>query len=200
MSYTLRSTSILAACVLSATVASAQTPSSGTESTRPATSTFLGDTGIWFVPTAEVVADRKWSGAGYRRGTNFEQGYTNVGDFAGSFAYGIKNKAEIYGSFLFETRIARDVRPIFGVDPAIGGVIDRYPKVHEVWTGNNVGDLYVGVKYNIWSELQQKRVAMAVRATLKIPTADTDSGSGTGTTDFGVDYIVSKEMRQAVDL
>jgi len=200
MSYTLRSTSLLAAFALIAAVASAQTSSSTTEATRPATSTFLGDTGIWFVPTAEVVPDRKWSGGGYRRGTNFEQGYTNIGDFAGSFAYGIRNKAEIYGSFLFDTRIDRDVRPIFGTDPTIAGVIDRYPKVHQVWTGNNVGDLFVGVKYNIWSELQQKRVAMAVRATLKIPTADTDSGSGTGSTDFGVDYVVSKEVRQAVEV
>ena len=36
----------------------------------------------------------------YRRGTNYIQGYTNVADFAGTFAVGIKNRAEIFGSFL----------------------------------------------------------------------------------------------------
>ena len=63
-----------------------QTQSSSTataEETRPATTTFFGDTGLWFVPTAEVLAHKKWSVSGYRRGTNWIQGYTNVADFAG---------------------------------------------------------------------------------------------------------------------
>ena len=38
-------------------------------STRPATTTFFGDTGLWYVPTAEVLGDRQWSVSGYRRGT-----------------------------------------------------------------------------------------------------------------------------------
>ena len=88
--------------------------SSTPEETRPATTTFFGDTGLWFVPTAEVLAHGKWSGSGYRRGTNYIQGYTNIGDFAGTVAVGIKDRAEIFGSFLVDTRIDRDhVRPIF---------------------------------------------------------------------------------------
>ena len=59
-------------------------------STRPATTTFFGDTGLWFVPTGEVLPHGKWSVSGYRRGTNYIQGYTNVADFAGTFAVGIK--------------------------------------------------------------------------------------------------------------
>src|SRR5262245_33655422 len=50
--------------------------------TRPATTTFFGDTGLWFVPTAEILPDGKWSVSGYRRGTNYIQGYSNVSDFA----------------------------------------------------------------------------------------------------------------------
>src|SRR5262252_5573211 len=120
--------------------------SSTTGETRPATATFYGDTGLWFVPTAEVLADRKWSVSGYRRGTNYIQGYTNVADFAGTFAVGIKNRAEIFGSFLFDTRIDRDVRPLFVADPTYGGFIDRYPKVNTTWTGDHVGDFYLGAK------------------------------------------------------
>src|SRR5881396_1032099 len=60
-----------------------QSSSTGTgDDTRPATTTFFGDTGLWFVPTAEVLPRGKWSVSGYRRGTNWIQGYTNVGDFA----------------------------------------------------------------------------------------------------------------------
>src|SRR5262245_14839739 len=120
--------------------------------TRLATTTFTGDTGLWFVPTAEVLPHGKWSASGYRRGTNWIQGYTNVADFAGTFAVGVKDRAEIFGGFLVDTRVDRDVRPLFVSDPAFGGVIDRYPGVNTGWTGDNVGDLYLGVKFNIWSE------------------------------------------------
>ena len=65
------------------------------------------------MPTAEVLAHGKWSVTAYRRGTNYIQGYTNVGDFAGTFAVGIGDRAELFTSFLFDTRIDRDVRPIF---------------------------------------------------------------------------------------
>src|SRR5213595_1620528 len=94
--------------------------STATEETRPATTTFYGDTGLWFVPTAEVLAHGKWSGSAYRRGTNFIEGYTNIGDFAGTLAVGVKDRAEIFGSFLVDTRIDRDhERPIFLNDPKV---------------------------------------------------------------------------------
>ena len=70
------------------------------------------------MPTAEVLADGKWSVSAYRRGTNWIQGYTNVADFAGTFAYGIKDRVEIFGSLLVDTRIDRDIRPIFVANPA----------------------------------------------------------------------------------
>jgi len=93
---------LAAALALVATTASAQTPppapsttpqSSASEETRPAFTTFFGDTGLWFVPTAEVLPSGRWSASGYRRGTNFLQGYVNVGDFAGTFAFGQDMKA-----------------------------------------------------------------------------------------------------------
>src|SRR3954468_20468027 len=103
---------------------------------RPATTTFLGDTGLWFVPTAEVLAHGKWSASGYRRGTNYVQGFTNVGDFAGTFAVGLRNRAEIFGSFLVDTRIDRDLRPLFTSDTKVGGLIDRYPRMNTGWSGD----------------------------------------------------------------
>ena len=180
-----------------------QTPSSSTataEETRPATTTFFGDTGLWFAPTAEVLPGGKWSVSGYRRGTNFIQGYTNVGDFAGTFAIGIKNRAEIFGSFLFDTRIDRDIYPLFVADPTFGGVIDRYPRVNQHWTGDNLGDFYVGGKVNLLSEFQQKPVALAVRGIVKLPTGKDDVGTSTGKTDFAFDGIVSKEAAKLVEV
>src|SRR5881396_4280122 len=177
------------ALAIAPTAASAQTESFGTstgqnpnaqqssststtrEDTRPATTTFYGDTGLWYVPTAEVLAHGKWSVSGYRRGTDFIQGYTNVGDFAGTFGVGLGQRAEVFGSFLFDTRIDRDIIPMFVTDPAIGGIVDRYPRVNQPWTGDNVGDFYVGAKVNLWSGYRQNPLAIAVRGIVKLPTA-----------------------------
>src|SRR5438093_5488435 len=141
----------------------AQSQSQSNEDVRPATTTFYGDTGLWFVPTAEILPAGKWSVTGYRRGTNFIQGYTNVGDFAGTFGVGIRDRAEIFGSFIVDTRIDRDVVPRFVNDPTFGGIIDRYPRVNTNWTGDNLGDLYIGAKVNLWSEYRQNPAAIAVR-------------------------------------
>src|SRR5437588_742615 len=179
-----------------------QPPSSSTpaaEETRPATTTFFGDTGVWFVPTGEILASGKWSVSGYRRGTNFIQGYTNIGDFAGTVGYGIKDRAEIFGSFLFHTRIDRDVKPLFVQDANFGGVLDRYPRVNQAWTGDNVGDFYVGAKINLWSEYRQNPLAIAVRGIVKLPTAKDSVGNGTGKADFSIDGIISKEAAKLVE-
>src|SRR5215813_15332381 len=171
-----------------------QPPSSSTDTaqeTRPATTTFYGDTGLWYVPTGEVLGHGKWSASVYRRGTNWQQGYTNVSDFAGTFAVGVGNRAEIFGSFLFDTRIDRDTYPLFiPSDTTIGGIVDRYPRVNQHWTGDNIGDFYVGAKFNLLSEYRQDPAAVAVRAIVKLPTGDKDIGTSTGKADFAVDAIV----------
>src|SRR5438132_560573 len=200
MTITLRSIG-LTALVLWASAAGAQTTSTATQttqpstsqssdaSTRPATTTFFGDTGLWYVPTAEVLANGKWSVSAYRRGTNWIQGYTNVADFNGTFAYGIKNRAEIFGALLFDTRIDRDTYPLFNADTNFGGVIDRYPRVNQHWTGDNIGDFYIGAKINFMSEAEQKPAAIAVRGMLKLPTGKKDIGNGTGKADGSIDLI-----------
>ncbi|HMB81808.1 MAG TPA: transporter, partial [Vicinamibacterales bacterium] len=152
------------------------------------------------MPTAEVLGNGKWSGTAYRRGTNWIQGYTNVADFAGTFAYGVKDRAEIFGSFLVDTRIDRDIRPIFVNDPSFGGIIDRYPLVNSAWTGDNLGDLYLGLKYSLWSESRQNPAAIAVRGIVKVPTGKTAAGVSTGKPDLGGDLIVSKEAAKLVDV
>jgi outer membrane protein OmpA-like peptidoglycan-associated protein len=179
-----------------------QTSSSQAEATdtRPATTTFFGDTGLWFVPTAEVLAHGKWSASGYRRGTNFVQGFTNVGDFAGTFAFGLGNRAEIFGSFLFDTRVERDLRPIFSSANNVGGIVDRYPRANSGWSGDNIGDLFVGAKVNLTSESRQSPVALALRGMFKAPTGDDEAGVSTGKSDVSLDFIVSKELRRYLDL
>ena len=92
MTRALRYLGLAALCALWAASAAAQTPSATTttsaqvghaasprttpEETRPATATFFGDTGLWFVPTAEVLAANTFSGSGYRSETGTTRGIT----------------------------------------------------------------------------------------------------------------------------
>src|SRR6266516_4367459 len=161
-----------------------QSSSTATADTRPATTTFFGDTGLWFVPTAEVLANGTWSVSGYRRGTNWVQGYSNVADFAGTVGVGLGNRAEVFGSFLVDTRIDRDLRPLFlPSNAAVGGIIDRYPRMNQYWSSDNVGDLYAGVKLNLLSEYRQQPAAFALRGLVKLPTGKKDVGVSTGKAD-----------------
>jgi len=216
MTTTLRFVGLTAGCVLWAAAAGAQPSSTATtpapqspssqstassdDSTRPATTTFFGDTGLWYVPTAEVLPHGKWSVSAYRRGTNWIQGYTNVADFAGTFGVGIKDRAELFGSFLFDTRIDRDVLPMFVNDSSFGGVIDRYPRANKPWSGDNVGDFYLGAKVNLWSEARQNPAAIALRGLVKAPTGKKAVGNGTGKADFELALIVSKEASKLVEV
>ena len=184
----------------STTATQTQSSSATAEETRPATTTFFGDTGLWFVPTGEVLAHKKWSVSGYRRGTNWVQGYSNVADFAATFGVGIKDRAEIFGSFLVDTRIDRDVRPVFVPDPTFGSFLDRYPRVNQYWTGDNIGDFYVGAKYNLMSEFRQNPAAVALRGMVKLPTGDDAAGVSTGKTDFSIDLIASKDAAKLVEI
>ena len=163
---------------------------------RPATTTFFGDTGLWYVPTAEVLPHGKWSASLYRRGTDYLQGHTNVADFAATFGMGFK-RMEIFGSFLVDTRIDRDATPVFFNDAAQGGIVDRNPRVNQPWTGNSVGDLYVGTKVNLTSQSRGDAVALAVRGMIKIPTGRTNAGVSTGKSDALLDVIVSKEVARS---
>ncbi len=200
-----RSLCVAVVCALWASTALAQTPSQpsgsgSSEATRPATSTFSGDTGLWYVPTAEVLPRRSWSAGLYRAGFNYVEGFTNVSDFAATFAYGVYQKMELFGSFKLDTRIDRDLRPIFIANADVGGVISAYPNVRQGWSGDNIGDFLVGVKFNLLSEEFQKPVAAAVRASVKLPTGDEDAGVSTGQLDANFDLVVSKNARERVEV
>jgi len=169
--------------------------------TRPATTTFMGDTGLWFVPTAEVVRPKGFSFSVYRTEVDYNQGFTDVSFFPVTAAVGIGSRVEVFGNLRAVNRIDRDMRPLFRTtDSASGGVINGYPFVREQWSGNDIGDLYIGGKFNLLSESRQAPVALAVRATFKLPTADADTGAGTGELDSFFDAVLSKEVNNRIEV
>ena len=80
------------------------------EETRPATTTFLGDTGLWFVPTGEILPPKGQSFSVYYYNFDRTEGFTDVGNFLGTYGYGVSRRAEIFASVRFLTRIDRDFR------------------------------------------------------------------------------------------
>jgi outer membrane protein OmpA-like peptidoglycan-associated protein len=180
--------------------ARAQTSPATIENVRPATTTAAGDTGLWYVPTAETLRRGAWSASGYRESTNYVEGFSNVADFAATFAIGVTRRLEAFGSWKLDTRIDRDLRPLFSKDQDVGGVIPAYPFLTKGWSGNSRGDALVGLKLNLLSEADQKSVAVALRGAVKLPTGSRNSGVSTGKADGIFDFVVSKDAWQMLEL
>jgi outer membrane protein OmpA-like peptidoglycan-associated protein len=187
--------------------ASAQEPAPTSQSsaseTRPATTTTSGDTGLWFVPTGEVLPPRNWSVSAQRVNFDYQQGFTDVSNFPLTFGFGFGDRAEIFGAWTVVRRIDRDVRPLFfptfgGVSGA--GVVNEYPFNSRGWSGNQLGDLWLGAKLNLTSQYRQSPAATGLRVLAKIPTADEDEGVGTGKLDVAFDAILSSMLNERIEL
>ncbi len=185
-------------------------PSAAAADVRPGTTTFMGDTGLWYVPTAEIVPARKWSASGYRVNFDDNQGFTDVSNWPVTFGVGLRDRAELFGSFVVVTRIDRDVRPLFlasasassqlAANRQAGGFVPQNPLAREGWSGNKVGDFWVGAKINLASQWRQKPAAFAIRGMVKLPTGDKDGGAGTGKADVALDAIVSSDINRRVEV
>ena len=204
--------------LLTASTAAAQTPQAApaaptspaaTSESRAATTTFLGDTGLWYVPTAEILPNGKWSLSAYRVNFDDDQGFTDVSNWPVTFGFGVKDRVELFGSFVLVNRIDRDVRPLFlasasgaalGANRQAGGFVVQNPLARAAWSGNNPGDLWLGAKFNLLSERRHQPIALAIRGLVKAPTGDTDSGASTGKADFALDAIVSRDVNARLEL
>ena len=182
--------------------ARAQAPAGMEETVRPATTSIYGDTGLWFVPTGEVLRDGTWSASAYRVNWDVRQGFTDISHFEGTFAYGVKGRAEIFGAVRFITRIDRDTRPIFG----FGGDEVRRRRQQLSLRARQGGSATSSATRSsaprsiFMSESRQHPVALAVRGMVKLPTGSADNGAGTGKMDYQVDFIVSKEIASTAEV
>src|SRR5262245_43043104 len=181
----------VAVLLLAAAPAGAQ--STSTE-TRPASTTILGDTGLWFVPLGETVPKGRWAGQAAR--VNFErtEAFSDISDINGMFAFGATDRLEVFGT-LGVRRIDADHRPVQSAGVPMDYLINNQWK-------QGFGDIWLGAKFNVVSQSRAagNLPAFAVRAAIKLPTASEDDGLGTGGVDFRVDGIVSSEINQRFDV
>jgi peptidoglycan-associated lipoprotein len=170
-----------------------QTPATDAE-TRPATTTVFGDTGLWYVPTGEVLPRGRWSVSGYRTNWDREESATDVSNFRLTFGYGMSDRVELFGNVDLQRRIDADTRPV----RANGTPMDD-PRVFQGWA-TGFGDIRFGAKYNLTAPWRQQSPAFAIRGGIKVPTADEDEGLGTGQLDLFADAIVSTETARGLEI
>ena len=191
----MRGAAVALACAMVGLATPAAAQDDPPERTRPAGATFLGDTGLWFVPTAEILPRRKFAASAQRANFDRQEGITDIEHNPATFAVGIADRLELFGSFRVLTRVDRDARPLFDPsNPDLGGPTFEVPLANDQYSGNKVGDLVLGGKINLLSEANLSPVAFAVRGLVKVPTGDEDVGNTTGKPDGAFDVIVSKDL------
>ena len=184
-------------------VAAAPVLAQGSSEPRTGSSTIVGDTGLWFVPIAETLPKGAWSGGLGRTDINRSEGFTNIEDIGGMFAFGATDRIEVFGGL-----------GLRGVDADLLGPKPSGPYVAPGLTGlgqpqdylisqrwsRGFSDVTVGAKFNLRSQKVANDMAFALRTSAKLPTASRTDGLGTGKLDFIVDLIGSREFSEKVDL
>jgi outer membrane protein OmpA-like peptidoglycan-associated protein len=176
-------------CVLISSTAWAQGASTAS---RPGSSTIFGDTGLWFVPIAETLPKGEWTAGAQRVALNRSEGFANIADIGGMFAFGATDRIEIFAS-MGGRRIDADLRPV----TYLGQPQDYL--INNGWS-TGLGDATVGAKFNLQSQATANKVAFALRVAAKIPAASRADGLGTGKPDAWFDLIASREFSEKVDL
>ena len=161
----------------------------------------MGDTGLWYVPTGEVLPRKKWSMSAYRVNFDDNQGFTDVSNWPLTFGVGVGDNAEIFGSWVLVNRVDRDIRPAVlpaesggrrrgAAEPADERHLERQPARRPL--ARREVEPLVGVA----------PAAGGVRAPADDQTADREEGQGasTGKADFALDAVVSKEINQRVEV
>ena len=191
----MRGTGVVLTCAMFFLVTPAAAQESESEETRRGNATFLGDTGLWFVPTAEILPHGKVSGSAQRANFDRQEGITDIEHNPATFAVGLADRVELFGSFRVLTRVDRDGRPLFDAsNPELGGPAFEVPLANDQYSGNKIGDLVLGGKINLLSESNLSPVAFAIRGLVKVPTGDEDVGNTTGKPDGAFDVIISKDL------
>ena len=162
------------------------------QDSRPGNNTIVGDTGIWFVPLGETIPKGKWSGGLQLVNSDRSEGFSDITDIGGMFAFGASDRIEIFGAF-GARRIDADVVPV---------ARNAQPQDYLINKGWSTGlsDFVIGAKFNITSQANSNGYATALRVSAKIPAASRDDGLGTGKMDFQFDLIGSREFAQKVEL
>ena len=170
----------------------------GDTTPRPGLPTNFGDTGLWFVPTAETLPGGRFSGSIYRANYDRRQGLTDVAEIGITGAVGITDRFELFGSWRL-VRLDRDVRPTFvPSEPVFGGVSQDFPYVRRGWSKTLGGPTVVGAKWNLISQSRGDAMSIAPRLMVKFPSGS--DWASTNDWDGHIDLVGSREFGRRFEL
>lgn len=177
--------------------------------TRPASATVNGDSGMWTLPTAEILPNdngmKNYSFSFHRDNADFDAGSTDVSHLTIAASRGMTNWLEVFGSWRAQTRIDRDGvalpggnAPLFHGSPG-GGIVSEFPFVNSGWQAAR-GDVLIGAKIGVLSEADQDDVALSIRPSIKLAVGADEEGVSTGANDYVVDVVVSRALTPDLDV
>jgi outer membrane protein OmpA-like peptidoglycan-associated protein len=159
---------------------------------HPATPTYEGTTGLFHMPTAYTLPKGRFSFSLFRDNLDRDPKDEDISIHGLSLGFGLTSRVELYGNIGLQNRIDADA--LF--QP---GFVNDYPFVSTPWeTGR--GDVKLGLKFGLLNDYEGDGLGLALRAFVKIPTADEDLGLGTGKVSWGGDLILSKSLAQKADI
>jgi peptidoglycan-associated lipoprotein len=170
----------------------------GDATPRPALPTINGDTGFWFVPTAETMPGGRWSFSVFRSNFDRRQGLTDVSQVGFTGAVALGDRFELFGSWK-TVRLDRDVRPTFiPEEPVFGGVSQEYPYLRRGWSKTLGGPVIVGGKWGLISQSRGDAMSLAPRVMVKFPSGST--WASTNDYDAHLDLVASREFGESFEL
>jgi outer membrane protein OmpA-like peptidoglycan-associated protein len=159
---------------------------------HPSTPTYEGTTGLFHLPSAHVMPRGRVSASLFRDNLDRDPKDEDISIHGLSLAYGLSDRLELFGNFGLQNRIDADA---LGQD----GFVNDYPFVNTPWE-TGVGDIKIGLKLGLSDDYRGAPVSFALRAFVKLPTADEARGLGTGKASFGGDLLLSKSLGGKADV
>lgn len=162
---------------------------------RPATVTFSGSTGLFNLSSAYTVAKGKTSFSLYRSNIDRNPKDLDASTIGLSLGYGLTDKVELFGTFGIQRN---DVDKL--TEP---GFVNDFPKAGRQTSSpgwqSGASDAIIGLKFKLLDDYKGDGVALALRPTVKLPTASFDNGLGTGKVSAGLDLLLSKHMDRSAE-
>lgn len=163
---------------------------------RPLTPSFAGNSGLFHLPSAYTLAKGKTGFSLFRMNLDRNPKDLDASTHGVNLSYGVSDKFEIFGSFGLQRN---DVDKL--TEP---GFVNDFPRAGRQSTSpgwqTGAGDAIVGVKFKLLDDYNGDGVGLAIRPSIKLPTASFDDGLGTGKVSFGADVILSKSLNNQAEI
>jgi outer membrane protein OmpA-like peptidoglycan-associated protein len=164
---------------------------------RPATPSYFGDTGLFHVSSAYTLFKGKAAFSLFRDNLDRDPKDLDFSIHGLTVAYGVTSRLEIFAQIGIQNRLDID-------HPEQPGNFNDLPgtglSTDSPGWRDGFGDVRLGAKYGFLSDYRGDPLGLAVKAEVKLPTADDKKGLGTGEVSWDAHLIASKSLGRNADI